>query len=69
MGRLVDTWNAAVRIAALWRQGLTPAIVVSDLLSDLGFTDIEFNESSVTARFHGVALPLNNEEASHEHRR
>ena len=59
MGRLLDTWNVAMRISTNWKLGLTPAIIVADLLGDLGFTDIEFTECAVTARYHGVALPLN----------
>jgi hypothetical protein len=55
---LIDTLNVASRLAALWRSGEAAAVVVQDLLVDLGFYAVVFERRHIVARLRGVRFEL-----------
>ena len=55
---LIDKINLGCRLAALWRSGEAAAVVVQDLLGDLGFYGILFERRHIVARLRGVRFEL-----------
>jgi hypothetical protein len=55
---LIATLNLASRLAALWRSGEAAAIVVDDLLQEMGFGGIVFADRTIIAWLRGVRFEL-----------
>jgi len=55
---LIATLNLASRLAALWRSGQAAAIVVEDMLLEMGFGGVVFADRVIIAWLRGIRFEL-----------
>lgn len=58
MATLIETINAADRIANLWRTGTVAALSAQERITDLGFYAVSIGERHIIAWINGCRLEL-----------